>query len=29
VLDINEDDFPPPWLKASLAYSEGVQCACC
>ncbi|HEX4332066.1 MAG TPA: hypothetical protein VH040_08005 [Usitatibacter sp.] len=26
---IVEDDFPPPWLKASLAFSEGMQCPCC
>ena len=29
VVDIGEEDFPPPWLKASLAYSQGVQCSCC
>jgi len=29
VEEIVEDDFPPPWLKASLAYSEGMQCPCC
>lgn len=29
VEQIVEDDFPPPWLKASLAYSEGMQCPCC
>jgi nitrate reductase delta subunit len=29
VEEIVEDDFPPPWLKASLAYSEGMSCPCC
>jgi nitrate reductase delta subunit len=29
VEDVVEDDLPPPWLKASLAASEGIQCACC
>ena len=29
VEDVVEDDLPPPWLKASLAASEGITCACC
>ena len=29
VEEIVEEDFPPPWLKASLAYSEGMSCPCC
>ena len=29
VVEIAEDDFPPPWLKASLAASDGITCACC
>jgi hypothetical protein len=23
------EDVPPAWLKASLALSEGIECACC
>jgi hypothetical protein len=26
---IVEADLPPGWLKESLAFSEGVECACC
>jgi hypothetical protein len=26
---IAEEDLPPPWLKASLAASDGVACYCC
>jgi nitrate reductase delta subunit len=29
VEDVVEDDLPPPWLKASLTASDGIQCACC
>jgi hypothetical protein len=29
VEEVVEDDLPPPWLKASLAYSEGMSCPCC
>ena len=29
VEDVVEDDLPPPWLKASLAASDGITCACC
>jgi nitrate reductase delta subunit len=29
VEEVVEDDLPPPWLKASLAYSEGMSCSCC
>ena len=27
--DVTEADVPPVWLKASLALSEGIECACC
>ena len=29
VEDVVEDDLPPAWLKASLAASDGIPCACC
>ena len=29
VEEVLEEDIPPAWLKASLAFAPGVQCACC
>lgn len=29
VESVAEADIPPVWLKASLALSEGIECACC
>ena len=29
VEEVTEEDLPPPWLKASLTASDGIQCACC
>ena len=29
VEDVAAEDLPPAWLKASLALSEGIECACC
>ena len=29
VEDVGEDDLPPPWMKASLAATDGITCACC
>lgn len=29
VLEIDDDDVPPAWLKTTLATNDEIECACC
>jgi hypothetical protein len=29
VVSVTEADLPPSWLREALAYTEGIECACC